>query len=194
MIIKFQYAQTQINNHIPLNLDKVLFIILHHTAAITASADEINQWHLANGWNGGAGYNEYIRKDGNVYIMRGDNIGAQTANLNSKSYGICCEGNYDIEKNMPALQYGSLIERIKYNKSRFRNLLEINGHNKYSTTSCPGKNFPMYLEFNEAVNILKEKRIINSPDYWLQNAINGKQVKGEYVNSLITKTAILLRG
>lgn len=179
---------------IPLNLDKVFFIIVHHPDAINASPEDIHQWHLENGW-AGFGYNEYIRKDGTVYIGRGDYIGAQCANMNSKSYGICCEGNYDIETEMPQAQFNSLVERVKYNSNRFKNYQETVPHNRFNSTSCPGRYFPFDKIINSINNnndqlvndleVLKSRGIINSPDYWINNCVDGGIVKGEYARTLI---------
>jgi hypothetical protein len=89
------------NSLLPLIPQNVQNIIIHHIASIKATPEQIHQWHLANGWSG-AGYNEYITKDGNVHILRGDNVGAHCAdnknNYNPISYGIACEGDYDKEK------------------------------------------------------------------------------------------------
>ncbi len=43
-----------------------------------------------------------------------------------------------------------------------------------------------------AVKALKEKGIIKSPDYWLQNAVKGKTVAGEYAAILIKGVAALI--
>lgn len=131
----------------PLIIPNVQYIILHHLEAITATPEEIHQWHLDKGW-AGFGYNEYIRKDGTVYIGRGDQIGAQCQDYNSKSYGIACEGNYMIEKEMPKAQYDSLIERLKYHKNRMPALIKIDGHKAFVNTSCPGDNFPLEKAIN----------------------------------------------
>lgn len=196
---------------VPLNLDKVLFLVIHHPAALIASGETIHQWHLdrfdmVNGekvyWKGAA-YNEYIRKDGTVEIMRGDNIGGHCKNLNSKSYGICCEGNYTLEKEMPEAQLNALIERVKFHRSRFKNLVEVGPHNRYVKTDCPGQHFPMaqlYTALGEetilqqmysAIELLNhcEPQIINSPEFWTVNAVKGKTVPGEYAQALILKTA-----
>jgi hypothetical protein len=141
--IILQYPKSQIENWIPLNPDNVKFLVVHHPEAVTATPDEINDWHLANGWKGGAGYNEYIRKDGTVYIMRGDRIGAQCQGFNSISYGICCEGNYDITQEMSTVQYQSLMERVKFNLSRFPKNCVVVPHKQLNATECPGKYFPM---------------------------------------------------
>ena len=53
-------------------------IILHHAAAVTCTAQQIHQWHLANGW-AGIGYHFFVRKDGRIYRGRPeDTVGAQT--------------------------------------------------------------------------------------------------------------------
>lgn len=184
---------------IPLDLDKVFFIVIHHLAAKTATPSQIHQWHLDNGWLG-FGYNEYIRKDGTVFIGRGDNIGAHTHGMNSKSYGIALEGNFDEEDDMTDEQFKSLIARVKYHQGRIKNNLEVVKHNKFSNTSCPGLYFSIEKvkgalknEISEAVNILVENKIINSPDYWLQNAIKGRNVDGEYAGILIKRVAELIK-
>lgn len=127
------------NPLIPLDLNNVQYIVIHHAKAKTASPEDIHKWHLENGWSG-AGYNEYIRKDGSVHIMRGDNIGAHCEGYNSKSYGICLEGDYDVEE-IPAIQLQALIKRIKFNQARMKNATVV-PHKKLVPTVCPGNKFP----------------------------------------------------
>lgn len=182
---------------VPLNPEKVLFIVLHHPDAKTYSPEQCHADHLKNGWSG-AGYNEYIRKDGTVYILRGDHIGAQCANNNSKSYGICCEGDYNSEKEMPQAQFDALVERLKYHKSRFKNLVGIEPHSKFNATSCPGRYFPLQKVYDAlepkdtaeqtfyiAIAKCQNVKIINSPIYWIDNAKEGEMVKGEFARQLI---------
>ena len=45
----------------------------------------------------------------------------------------------------------------------------------------------------EALDILIKKGLINSPDYWLLNAREGKQVKGEFAALLIERVAKFLK-
>ena len=127
----------------PLFMHQVEHIVIHHLKAKIATPEDIHRWHLNNGWIG-AGYNEYIKKDGTVYIMRGDNVGAHTKGYNDKSYGIALEGDYDVETEMPELQLRSLIERIQHNKNKFKKA-EVVGHGKLTNTSCPGNNFDLSL-------------------------------------------------
>ena len=169
------FPPSQTSKWVPLKLSDVKYIILHHAQAIFATYETINQWHLENGW-AGIGYNEYIRKDGTVYIGRGDNIGAQCAGMNSVSYGICVEGNYEIETEMPEAQKLSLIARIIENKRRFPNFKCVAPHSQFVDTRCPGKNFGLVeilsrievtkLTVEESLKLQVELGVINSPDYW----------------------------
>lgn len=45
----------------------------------------------------------------------------------------------------------------------------------------------------EAVKVLQEKGIIQSPEYWMANAIKGKTVEGEFAGLLIQRAAALLK-
>lgn len=126
----------------PLKAQEVRYIIVHHVAVKEATVEAIHRNHIGRGW-AGIGYNEYIRKDGTVYICRGDNVGAHTKGVNSQSYGICVEGNYDEETQMPEAQFNALVQRIVANKARFPNLDGIKGHRDFVATACPGKYFPM---------------------------------------------------
>ena len=190
---------------VPLNLDKVFHIVIHHLAATHATPEQIHRWHLDRGWKGAA-YNEYIRKDGRVIILRGDHIGGHTANNNSKTYGIAVEGNYDIEKEMPKVQFDTLVERLVFHKKRMPNDIKIVEHKYFSKTACPGKFFGLLAalesvdmklgfdeEFYAAVDLLTDKGVIRSPEYWKQNARENMTVKGEFAKELILNMAKALR-
>lgn len=191
---KFSYKNTLT----PLDKTKVKYLILHHADSITATPEQIHQWHLEKGWSG-AGYNEYIRKDGTVYIMRGDNVGAQCLSMNEISYGICCEGNYDSEQIMPQAQRDALIDRLRYQQTRF-NIVDIVPHSRFCATSCPGKYFPLQEVINSSkkLNLDINLETINkyipiTKDYWTINAKLGLNCRGDYVASLIEKFATYLK-
>jgi N-acetylmuramoyl-L-alanine amidase len=119
----------------------IKYIILHHAAAKSCTADDIHRWHLKNGW-AGMGYNFFIDKDGTIYTGREElQRGAHTEDYNTSGMGICCEGNYMVE-TMPAEQKAALIELIRDIRKRYGKLL-IKGHRDLNATSCPGNNFPM---------------------------------------------------
>lgn len=121
--------------------EDVKFTIIHHTASQNASPNDIHRWHLQRGWSG-AGYNELIRKNGSVDIIRGNHIGAHCHGKNHISYGVALEGDFNNEEIQP-IQYNVLIDRLKELKMRFKNLIAIDGHKVFNKTSCPGRNISM---------------------------------------------------
>ena len=169
---------------VPLNLEKVFHIVLHHIKADTATANKIHEWHLERFL--GFGYNEYIRKDGSVYIGRGDFIGAQCKGMNSKSYGIALEGDFTNGNQMTDEQLDSLIERINYHKDRMPNKVTVEPHNKFVRTECPGKHFPMsniqrILKDNPRIEELEQEVVkLRKENLSLQKTI-------EYQNRTIAK-------
>lgn len=137
-------------------ISDIKYIILHHAAAESCTADDIHRWHLARGW-AGMGYNYFVRKDGTIYTGREElQCGAHTEYYNTCGMGICCEGNY-MDETMSAAQKTALIELIRDIRKRYGNLL-IRGHGDLNVTSCPGNNFPM-AEIMEAV----EGQAISNP-------------------------------
>lgn len=115
--------------------------MLHHAAALTASPEDIHAWHLRNGW-AGFGYHFYVRKDGSIH--RGRPLwaaGAHTLNFNSRTIGVCCEGNYDVETAMPDAQLQSLRAVLRYLKGVYPNAA-VKRHSDYNATACPGRHFP----------------------------------------------------
>jgi len=156
------------------------------------------RWDKGNGWSG-AGYNYYVRKDGSVYEMRGDNIGAQCLNYNSISYGVGCEGDYEEQdKEMPREQYNSLLEVVKWLKGRFPNS-QIVGHFELFNTACPGQYFPLddiknlkelepeIPQTKQSINTLAEHNVIGDTSYWGENVYDGGTVDGGYIQTVIKR-------
>lgn len=115
------------------------YIILHHAAAKSCTADDIHRWHLDNGWLG-IGYNFFVRKSGRVYRGRAeDAVGAHTVGYNSMSIGICFEGNFDVEQ-MPAAQIRAGKELVSYLVAKYPGA-KIGKHSDFDSTACPGKYF-----------------------------------------------------
>lgn len=122
---------------------KTTMLIIHHAAAPSASVETIHKWHLGRGWLG-IGYNFYVRKDGTVYRGRGwEYVGAHCAGYNSASVGICLEGNYETDQDMPAAQYEAAVQLIRMALDKYPTITEICGHNAHGATACPGKYFPL---------------------------------------------------
>jgi len=121
-------------------LNKVKYLVIHHTASGDVSAETIHQWHLNRGWVG-IGYHYVVRADGNIEQGRPDNkVGAHALNHNFHSLGIALAGNFTNDVPSPA-QMDALEDlltalRLKYPK------VEIVKHKDLQPTDCPGDKFP----------------------------------------------------
>ena len=131
--------------------DSMQYIVLHHSGGKSATAQQIHEWHLARKTLGvpwlGAGYNFLVRKDGTVWELRGlTYVGAHAPFWNSKSMGICFEGDYSTEKTMPQAQLMAGVKLIIYLMGQFpkigKNPAKIKKHKDVTATQCPGANFP----------------------------------------------------
>lgn len=125
---------------------KTTAIVLHHRAG-EGDVQSIHDMHIKdNGW-AGIGYNFYIRLDGSVYLGRGwPFIGAHAGSdsgYNSKSIGMCFEGNYETDQLMPRAQFDAGVELIRMALVLFPTIEEIKGHGEVSATACPGQYFPL---------------------------------------------------
>lgn len=84
-------------------------IILHHAAAKSCTAADVHNWHLNRGW-AGIGYHFFVGKDGSV--TRGRPlwaVGAHAESCNWRSVGVCFEGDYQAETEMPAAQLQAVV-------------------------------------------------------------------------------------
>lgn len=115
-------------------------IVLHHRAG-TGDADSIHSAHLANGWSG-IGYHYYIRTDGTIYRGRPrDSVGAHCIGKNKTSIGVCFEGNYQQEGEMPAKQLKAGRELVGALLRIYPKAVVVR-HSDLFATACPGRFFP----------------------------------------------------
>lgn len=132
------------------------YIVLHHAAAKTCTAQQVDSWHKGNGWSG-IGYHFFIRKDGTIYRGRPEwAVGAHVSGKNSDSIGVCVEGNYEEEKTMPQAQKDAVKEVLRYLKGKYPKA-ELKGHRDVGATGCPGKYYPMSEMVNYFNNESEEK-------------------------------------
>ncbi len=145
------------------NRGSTRYIILHHRAG-EGGADSIHQGHLNNGW-AGIGYHFYVRKSGEVFKGRPiGTVGAHTVGKNSESIGVCFEGNFEKDAEMPTVQLQSGRELITYLKNLYPKA-EVKRHCDFGATACPGRNFPFDkiskgvkdVTTDEAVEIIQAK-------------------------------------
>lgn len=118
-------------------------IVIHHTGAdIDATAAQIHEWHLSNGWSG-IGYHFVVRKDGT--IERGRPIwavGSHAYGENYHSVGIHLSG--DFENAFPTMAQVEMTSMLIANLCADFYLpidkAHVVGHCDLMATDCPGKN------------------------------------------------------
>ncbi|MGV1038646.1 peptidoglycan recognition protein family protein [Clostridium perfringens] len=136
-------------------------IIIHHPE-YKGSIEGLNDIMRSMGFYM-IGYNFYVRKDGTVY--EGRPVWATGANCyghNHDSIGVCFEGNYDKETDMPPEQFDAGVELIKYLKNKY-GINEVNGHKHYYNTACPGQYFPLEKMLSCLDGQLQQEVISNTP-------------------------------
>ncbi len=153
-------------------------VIIHHSASHDVGVETIHQWHLDRGWHG-IGYHFCIRKNGDIERGRDEaTVGAHAGKSgNHDSIGVCLLGNYEEEAPTDA-QMNSLVWLIKEYLTPKYGVLEVQGHNEFMSTACPGKKFPWDdLERRlkmpavpewktSAIDYLAEEGLLNDPEYW----------------------------
>jgi len=121
--------------------------------------DEIERWHLANGWIG-LGYAELYDRDGTAVIGRdldgdGDpweHITAGARGHNKRTIHLCLLGghgsseNDQFEDNFTPEQDTILRKRIAFLKRKFPTIKYVKGHNEVAAKACPGFKVGPWLE------------------------------------------------
>jgi len=158
---KYTWANTRVTRNKPDT------IVVHHAEASTCTAQDIHRWHLSRGWKGIA-YHYLIRKDGSIYRGRKEEWegGHLLGRENKNTIGICLEGNYDAEKNVPAVQVRALVELCRDIRTRW-NIKDVRRHADYPSTTktCPGKYFPwaeVVIEFHK--DVIQDRCKFSDPD------------------------------
>jgi len=129
------------------------FIVIHHSATPTGSADEFDRMHKAKGWDE-LGYhfvigNGTLSGDGEVEVgsrWTKQKHGAHTKvaghpEYNDAGIGICLVGNFDVTHPTEA-QMESLARLVRCLMNRYGiSHSHIYGHGQLKPTDCPGRNF-----------------------------------------------------
>jgi len=145
---------------------KTDYIVLHHAAARTCTAQDIHKWHLASGW-AGIGYHFFVRKNGAIYRGRPLSApGAHVYGYNHLSLGICAEGDYQ-KDYMPLVQKQALAALVSFTQGIYPTA-KIVGHGDLTATACPGKNYPL----GEMRNMADEVKV----------QVKGREIAGRMIN------------
>ena len=144
------------------------YVVLHHAAADGAPED-VHRYHRdVRGWAGIA-YHYYVRKDGRVYQGREENWnGGHTEGYNSRSIGVCFEGNFELEQMTQAqiLAGRSLLALLH---ARYPQALMVR-HGDLGGTACPGKNFP-FAALTEQLPAPAPEESAEQPAPWAKEAV-----------------------
>jgi hypothetical protein len=158
------------------------YIIYHHAEWKECTVHDIHALHQNDsGWIG-IGYNFVIYKDGTIYTGRPiDMCDADAYGYNCNSLSICFVGDFNVE-HMTETQIDSGIWLTKYLLNKYPTIKRLFRHKDVNVTECPGKNFDdrIILEgsktgmninnASEALEVLKNAGVVNSPEYWLKVA------------------------
>jgi len=129
--------------------------VSHHAAAETAPPDRIHSWHLNRGWLG-IGYHYVVLKSGTVVTGRPEEAtGAHAGPLwNSRSIGICFEGNFEANRSMTDRQVeaGAWLINDIFRRHKINSLKR---HKDVSATNCPGKYF-RWSDLKQELNRLQK--------------------------------------
>lgn len=154
--------------------EKTDLIVLHMSGSTSKdeTVQSIHKSHIQKG-NKGIDYNIVIERDGDVVWGRGleyegghvANGNKKTAGVNARSVGICCLGDFEVER-MPASQLESLKRIVAdvvlhYEFKSVKQIVTHDGIAGPGYTDCPGKNFPYDAVIK---HILNYKTVEPTPD------------------------------
>ena len=138
------------------------YIIIHHSRVKGEhSVHEVHDWHLKRKtkdgkyW-AGIGYHFYITKKGEIYEGRPlDAVGSHAYGYNSRSIGVCFEGDFN-EEEMTDCQLDASVMLLSLLSLAYGNA-EFRRHDTLDCESCcPGTNFP-YKKLIGKVRVCKKQ-------------------------------------
>ena len=197
----------------PRKRERTDVLIFHHVGPMPnfdVDAEVIHGWHLDRGdnWIGNA-YNLVVLPDGTIELARPlGTVGAHSGSeANGKSIGVCVIGNFE-KDNPTEEQIVACVNIGLYVKQEFNENIKITGHNSYSDTACPGKNFPLkelktsitgrWEDMNEEldwrqkqaikqIEELAEAGFLNNPDLHIEKIKKGEALPDYVYLSLINR-------
>ena len=136
MALKIEKPALKFTSDMTMNNDPK-YIIIHHAASSRCTIEDIHSWHLAKGW-AGCGYHFFVNKAGKIFEGRPIKAnGAHTVGQNTKSIGICLEGDFTKEKPSKE-QIKALQELVAYLQVEYDiDNSHIKGHSDFNATLCP---------------------------------------------------------
>lgn len=138
------------------------YIVLHHSEVTSKhTASDVHQWHMSKGW-AGIGYHYFIAKDGEIYEGRPHNtIGAHAYGVNSKSVGICFEGDFNKEE-LTDNQEKAAITLITLLSFAYPDAKLCRHCDFTAKKNCPGNSFPFESIREKVIKAIKEMGFSNN--------------------------------
>jgi len=119
-------------------VDQIEQIVVHHSAD-NGTPESIAGYHVNHHKWPGVGYHFLIDKTGQVFKGNEiDTVSYNVANQNTKTLGICCIGNYEVDTPSDAT-----VAALKWLLSAVKAVIgdkPVIGHKDVGNTLCPGKN------------------------------------------------------
>ncbi len=149
-------------------LNKVDYLVVHHTASGDVTADEIDRWHKSKGFVG-CGYHYVVRQNGEIEKGRPDNKqGAQCYGYNNRSLGIVLAGNFMEVQPAPG-QMDGLVGLLRELKAKYPEA-QVVRHSDLCQTACPGTAFP-WDELTKRLEGEEVGNVANGVPDWAQEAV-----------------------
>jgi len=192
----------------------IKYIVIHDTGNKRKGANAYAHYRFFNSRNRRASAHYFVDdkeilqlvEDYNASWHCGDGKGKYgITNHNSIGVEICIneDGDYDkaVENTVDLVKY--LME--KHDVPLDRVIRHYDASRKICPRSMSKNNWERWWKFksrlsektkdelNNALKVLTEIGVINSPEYWVQNAVKGKKIKGEYAAVLIERVAKFIR-
>ena len=204
-LIKYNYSSR--------NGQSIKYIVIHDTGNSRAGADAEAHYKYFNGGDRQASAHYFVDDKGILQLVEdsqaswhcGDGKGKYgITNQNSIGVEICINADGDYEKAVT-----NTVDLVKHLMDKHSIPTDrVVRHYDASRKICPAtmreNNWARWHAFkeslaeqsrdklSEALKVLVDRGIINTPDYWQQNARVGKTVNGAYAAALIEKVAAFL--
>ena len=200
-------------NHSSRNGQFIKYIVIHDTGNSRAGADAEAHYKYFNGGDRQASAHYFVDDKGILQLVEdsqaswhcGDGKGKYgITNQNSIGVEICINADGDYEKAVT-----NTVDLVKHLMDKHSIPPDrVVRHYDASRKICPAtmreNNWARWQAFKKslteqpmddlakALKVLVDRGIINTPDYWQQNARVGKTVNGAYAAALIEKVAAFL--
>lgn len=194
--------------------NKPQYLVIHDTGNKKKGANARAHYKYFNGADRGASAHFFVDDKEIIQVVKesdaswhcGDGRGKYgISNFNSLGIEICINEDSDYKETLENTLALVRTLQAKHGIQDERVVRHFDASKKICPRSMSAHNWKIWEEFKrrlakleleerelqQAIKILKELAIINSPEYWLKNARKGKKIKGEYAASVLKRVIAL---